>query len=490
MPAKRADGRCRAGLIAAVGLLAAGAWGASPAAVIRVPLVAVDSKGAAVEILGRDRLEVFANGRQIDAFSLEKRARGSFPAEQRTVFLIFDTLSTTHFYLAKAKMITEKFMDSAEPGVLYLLLTLEPGSGLRYIFGPSQDRNEVSRTLRKRVVARQASSGLDSAPRRFARDDGLLVEDPRTEQPRIGTGFTERDPVSARKTLLDEQKRGDLFLTSLGTLSTALSGFNDSIKTVYFFSGGIASRTRYQDRSTIDPNAYAEVKTVDSLFLNSLAGLADVFRTKGAVVFVINPAGAQIGKEKIDSGENQLELLAERSGGRYLEGDPDMIVRTLNEMEDAFYQIALPVEGFGIDPIDIEVRPKDPGLKLHYAHRVFPAKGFDSLSREEKMRLALDAAQGGDASKMALRLRTAELLGKSESRDRVDYRVRLPEGFLDSPLDVFRVWLGKGSRPALLDLERLRPEGGELSLPVEKKDGRRIRVVIVEPRSAAGLIIN
>lgn len=105
------------------------------------------------------------------------------------------------------------------------------------------------------------------------------------------------------------------------------------------------------------------------------------------------------------------------------------------------------------------------------------------------MRLALDAAEGGYASRMALRLRTAELVPKSEDRERTVYRLRLPERFIDSPLDVSRVWLGKGSRPALLDLERLQPEGGELSISVEKKKGHRIRVLIVEPRSAAGLIV-
>ena len=100
----------------------------------------------------------------------------------------------------------------------------------------------------------------------------------------------------------------------------------------------------------------------------------------------------------------------------------------------------------GIDPIDIEIKSKDPGVKLHYAHRVFPTRGFDGLSREEKMRLALDAAEGGDASRMALRLSAAELLAKKEDRDHLRWLLKLPEEFLDTPLDVFRVWLGKGSR--------------------------------------------
>jgi len=264
----------------------------------------------------------------------------------------------------------------------------------------------------------------------------------------------------------------------------------DSIKTIYFFSGGIATRTKYEDRSTTDPNAYAEVQTVDSLFLNSLAGLADIFKTKGAVVFVVNPAGAQVGRLEPGSGDNQLELLAERAGGRYLEGEPETIVRSLNQMESAFYEVGLPQDEYGSDPINIEIRSKDPRLRLHYGHRAFASRGFDSLSRDEKMRLALDAAEGGDASKMALRLRTAEVLAKSEDGDRVQYRLRLPEIFLDSPLDVIRVWPGKGNRPAILELDRVRPQGGELTVSIDKKKGYQARIVIVEPRSTAGLIIN
>jgi hypothetical protein len=488
--AKLTDHRRNTLLVLAFGLLAAGAPPPASADDVRVPLVAVDSRGVAVDVVGRDSIEVFANGRRLEDFSLEKRGPGSSSTEQRVVFLIFDTLSTSHLWLSKAKTISEKLLDSSGPGIAYVLLSLEPGSGLRYLLGPTRDRTEVTRALRKRIVARQAGSTLDSAPRRFARDDNLMVGDPRTEQPRLGELRTERDPISARKTQQDEQKKADLFLTSLSTLSTALSGFRDSLKTVYFFSGGIAARTKYQDTSTIDPNLYSEVSTVNSLFLNSLAGLADVYKTKGAIVFVINPAGAQIGKEELGSGENQLQLFADRAGGRYLEGEPETIVRRLNEMENAFYEIALPVDEFGTDPIDIEIKPKDPGLRLHYSHRVFPSRGFDSLGRDDKTRLVLDAAQGGFASKLALRLRTAEILARSEDDDSVRYRLKLPEVFLDTPLDIFRIWPGKGSRPTLLEQERVQPQGGELSVSVDKKKGYRSRVVIVEPRTSAGVIIN
>jgi hypothetical protein len=481
--------RWGAGLVIVSCILAAGGPPAPPTDVVRIPLVAVDSRGAAVDVISRDGIELFANGRRAESFSLEKIAPDSALSEHRTIFLIFDTLSTTHRWLSKAKTITEMFLESADPGIAYLLLSLEPGTGLRYHLGPSRDRTEVIRTLRNKVVARQAGAGLDSGPTRISRDDGLLVEDPRTEQPKFGLTRTEQDPISASKTKQDEYKKGELFLNSLETINAALSGFSDSIKTVYFFSAGLPWRTQYQDRATTDPSNRGEVQTVDTLFLTSLGSLADVFKTKGALVFVINPAGAQIGKDAPGSGEGQLQILAERAGGRYLEGEPETIVRSLSEMENAFYEIALPVESYGTDPIDIEITPKDPGLRLLYSHRVYPLRGFDSLSREEKIRLALDAVEGGYASKMALRLRTAEILAKSEDGSHVRYRLRLPEGFLDSPLDVFRIWQGKGDEGTLLDLERLRPEGGDLSLSVEKKKGYRIRVVIVEPRSAAGLIV-
>jgi hypothetical protein len=473
----------------AFGLLA-GASARTPGDVVRIPLVAVDSRGAAVDVISRDGIELLANGRPTEAFSLEKRAPDSSLAEQRTVFLIFDTLSTTHFWLSKAKTITEKLLESSDPGIAYLLLSLEPGTGLRYLLGPSRDRTEVIRTLRKKVVARQAGAGLDSGPSRVSRDEGLLVEDPRTEQPRFGQTRVEQDPISASKTKQDEHKKGELFLNSLGTINTALSGFNDSIKTVYLFSAGLPWRIQYEDRSTTNPNLRGEVQTVDTLFLTSLGGLADIFKTKGAVACVINPAGALIGKNSPGSGEGQLQILADRAGGRYLEGEPETIIRSLLEMENAFYEIGLPVENYGTDPIDIEIKPKDPGLRIFYSHRVYPLRGFDSLNREEKLRLALDAVEGGYASKMALRLRTAELLANSEDSSHVRYRVKLPEGFLDSSLDVFRIWQGKGSQGTLLDLERLRPAGGDLSLSVEKKKGYRIRVVIVEPRSASGLIVS
>ena len=471
------------------GLLGACSAQLTAAGFLRVPLVAVDSRGAAVSGIGGDSIEVYANGRRVENFILEKRTEGSSTPTRRTVFLIFDTLSTTHLWLSRAKIIAEQLLDSSGPGIDYLLLSLEPGSGLRYLLGPSGDRREVIRALRKKIATRHPGSTLDSSPRRIDRDDGLLVGDPRSPRPQLGETRTERDPFSAKQTQLNEQEKGELFLSSLTTLNVALTGFNDSVKTVYLFSGGIASRTRYQDLSTTNPNLHGEVQTVDNLFLNSLAGLSDVFKTRGAVFFVVNPAGAQIGREEPGSGENQLRLLAEKGGGRYLEGEPETIVRQLTEMENAFFEVVLPLDGLGSGPIDIEIKPKDPALQLHYGRRAFPSRGFEQLSRDEKMRLALDAAEGGYASGMVLRLRTAELIAKSEDRVRTVYRLKLPDGFSGFPLEVFRVWLGKGGRGAIVELERLEPVGDELSLPVVKKKGYRIRVVIVEPRSAAALIV-
>lgn len=489
-----------AGLGLALGLQAAAA-ARLPAYIARVPLVAVDSRGMAVAVISRGNLEVLANGRPVPGFSMEKRAGGAALSDERTVFLLFDTLSTTHFWLSKAKTIAERLLEGFEPGIAYVLLSLEPGEGLRYVLGPTDDRTDVLETMHRRIVARQTTAELDSRPKRFAREDGLFVEDPRTEQPRFGFGNPERDPrfgvaftgerdsISAPKARLDERKKGDLFLSSLGTLSTALGAFHASMTTVYFFSSGIAARTRFQDRSTIDPNAYSEVKTVDSYFLNSLASLADMFRTKGALVFVINPAGVELAATEIGSGEGQLGLLAERAGGRYLKGEPETIVRLLGEMEGAFYEVALPLEDFGTDPIDIEIRSKDPALRLFYSHRVFPLRGFSQLGQEDKMRLVLDAAEGGHASRMAMGLRPAEVIAKSEDSGRLLYRLKLPGSFREAPLEVFRVWLAKDSRRTVIDLERLPPQDAELSLAVDKKKGTRVRLLIVEPRSASALIL-
>ena len=477
------------GLIS-LGLWAAVAAGGTGANIVRVPLLVVDSRGLAVSDISGENIQVYANGRLLASFLLKKHTPASSQPAQRTVFLIFDSLSATHLWLSKAKNIAEQIIASSSPGIDYLLLSLEPGSGLRYLLGPSGDRAEVIRTLRKKIVARQPGTTLDSLPHRFDRDDGLLVADPRSPRPQMGELRTERDPLSAPQTRLDEQKKGGLFLTSLGTLNAALSGFNDSVKTVYLFSGGIASRTNYQDLSTTNPNLHGEVQTVDSLFLNSLVGLSDVFRARGAVVFVVNAVGAQIAQGEVGSGEQQLRLLAENGGGRYLEGEPEAIVRQIAAMENSFYEIILLPDELGSGPIDIEVKSGNPDLKLYYGRRAFPSRGFEQLGREEKMRLALDAAEEGYASKMALNPQTAEYVAKSEGKDRIEYRLKLPATFLGLPLEVFRVWLGKGSRGAVVDLERLEAAGEELFIPVEKKKGYRIRVVIIEPRTAAALIVS
>lgn len=482
--------RCRNRLLTAVGIMIFGITLAAAAETLRVPLVAVDSRGEVISGLSRESIEVFANGRQVESFFLEKRLPSGVSPARRVVFLIFDTLSATHRWLSQAKTIAEQLFSTSTGGE-FLLLSLEPGSGLRYHLGPTADRAALLRAVRREIVARQQpGKTLDSYPHRFDQNDGLLVNDPRTPKTQMGDVRTvERDPVSAPQTQQNERKKADLFLASLSTLNSALAGFSGSVKSVYLFSEGIASHTSYQDLSKTDPNIRLEVKTVDNRFLNSLAVLAGIFKTSGAVFIVVNPAGAQVGQSDSDSGENQLRLLAEQSGGRYLEGQPEAIAGRLIGMESAFYEVVLPPDGLGRGPVEIEIKSKDPEVRLYYGRRVILGSGFEQSNPEDRKRVALDAAGEGYASRMTLRLRASGPIAQSEERDKIVFRLNLPEDLSRSPLDVFRVWLGKRGREPLVEMERIEPASGELSIAVLKKKGYRIRVVIIEPRSAAALII-
>ena len=485
---KRTGYRCRIQIVAAAAIVILFVAAAAAAEAQRVPLVAIDSRGGILSGLSRDDIEVFANGQRVDSFLLEKRLSSAVSPARRVNFLIFDTLSITHRWLSQAKTIAERFL-TASTGSEFLLLSVEPGSGLQYLLGPTSDRPALLRALSRKIVARQPGLMLDNYPHRLDQNDGLLVSDPRAPKPQLGDTRVERDEVSAPNTRKDEQKKGDLFLASLSTLNAILAGFSDSVKSVYLFSEGIASRASYLDRSKIDPNIRLEVQTIDNRFLNSLASLAGTLKTSGALIFVVNPAGAQIAQAEADSGENQLRLLAEQSGGRYLEGEPEVIAALLTTAEKAFYEVVLPPAGSGSGPVEIEIRSRNPGVTLHYGRRVFPGRGLEPVSPDEKKKLALDAAGDGYVSRMVLRLRPAGPITRSEDRDKVVFRLNLPEEFRRSPLELFRVWIGKRGRASLVEMESVDPAAGELSVPVLKKKGYRIRVVIIEPRSAATLVI-
>jgi hypothetical protein len=480
--------RNRVRLLAAIVMMIIGSALAATAETQRVLLVAVDGRGEVERNLSGASIDVFANGRRIESFTLERRLSSPDSPTRRVNFLIFDTLSTTHRWLSQAKAIAEQLL-SASAGGEFLLLSLEPGSGLQYLLGPTADRAALLRALRRKIVARQPGKALENYPHRFNQNDGLLVSDPRTAKTQTGELRTERDEVSAPNTRQDEQKKGDLFLDSLSTLNAALSGFSDSVKSVYLFSEGIATRATYQDLSRTDYNARLEVQTVDNRFLNSLAALAGIFKTSGALVFIVNSAGAQVTQTEADSGESQLRMLAEKSGGRYLEGEPEAIAAQLTASEKSFYEVVFPPDGLGSGPVEIEIRSREPGVTLYYGRRVFAGRGLEQLNAGEKMKLALDAAGNGYASRIALRLHPAGPVARSEDRDKIVFRLDLSADFRNSPLEVFRVWLGKGSRPPLVEMERLDPAGKDLSITVPKKKGYRIRVVIVEPRSAAAVVI-
>ena len=79
------------------------------------------------------------------------------------VFLVFDTIFSPYNLMAKAKAIAEKVIAQSDKSAQYVLLSIEPMQGLRYILGPTRDL-KAHRPRHEKVHLRQEARIHDVEP--------------------------------------------------------------------------------------------------------------------------------------------------------------------------------------------------------------------------------------------------------------------------------------------------------------------------------------
>ena len=191
-----------------------------------------------------------------------------------------------------------------------------------------------------------------------------------------------------------------------------------------------------------------------------------------------------------DSGESQLRMLAEKSGGRYLEGEPEAIAAPADRRGKCLLRSRSASRGIGKrtgrDRDQIQEPGSDPALRPPGVSR----KG----TRTAKPGREKEARPGRRRARLRVPHGAAAAPGRTDRPVRRPGQSRFPPGPARG-LPAFSrskssgSGSGNGAARRWSKWRAVDPAGGELSISVLKKKGYRIRVVIIEPRSAAALII-
>ncbi len=446
------------------------------------PLYATNKDGTpAVDLTAAD-LDVLLGGRPIEGFTLTKGG-----ARNKLVFLVFDTASISSNLLSKSKKIAEGTVFQADSRVRFIVMSIDPFAGLRVIFGPSADKESVTGSIAKSVVAKQG----DYFKSREASGTGIRDAYPEwagKTPSRIAKQEKDRDQQQDRQVAA-------ALITSLRTLNDVLRRFPESDKIVHLHSAGITSGATtnrsqiiFNDQGDVSASDNVQLSSPDTVLFNQIKSAGQSFKASGALVFVVNPAGTRVGGDSSTSGEQSLQMLASESGGLYFEGADKDITQALTTTEQGYYELSFPpLPDMEDDQVEIEVRAKNPEVTLATVNHLDRARRFNELTPEEKQAVVLSVLTDGLVGDLELKISRIPV-NIQGAGDEAQLTAQLPFELSQSEWDIYKVWRVPGKGVVAVEREHVLSDGPLLTFGMASRENAFPDAALVHAKSGTVLV--
>ncbi len=439
-----------------------------------VPVYAVDKAGAPVLNLAPEDLEVYIKNIKVEQFSLIKKqfqSTGGKKAaaapqvqaapQKKMVFLVFDAAFSPYNLLARAKAIADTVIGQSDKAAQYVLLSIEPYSGLNYITGPTQDLNKIAKDMKKFIAGKKSDYLLQAnAMDRNEIQNAYPTGDPRNPSSggrrggmsasRGGQRDYQAGPgqdIANRNTWRDMKRMASSYGSALMTLDVVLGQFREYSKVIYLYSCGIPddallSRTEYptSEPSLGEAPGFVVHLSVDTFAYDSLTMIGRHLNQSGAILFLVNPAGTRVDEGDTSSGEQSLRILATESGGRYFEGAEQDIAQEVNSMEGGYYEISFPdkpeYEG---REMDFEIRSNKPAVQIFTVRKVGREKSYAEMTELEKEVLVLNILDKGPFAQTGQKVSFIEAADALQDGDTLICQLPLPADLARSEWLIFKI---------------------------------------------------
>ena len=445
------------------------------------PVYATDKDGApAAGLTGAD-LEVVLGGQSVQDFALTKGG-----AQNKLIFLVFDTSAMSSSLLSKSKKIAESCVSSADPRVRFVVMSIDPGAGLRPVCGPTTDKQSVSKNIAKSIVSKSGSYFQS----RSTEGSGILDAQP---------DYQHRTPAPVARKEKDLDNRQDrqvatIILSSLRTLNAVLSRFPESDKIVHFYSSGIPTGAT-QDRTSISAGttdsgapSLLENAAPDRVTYDLIKSSGQSFKKNGALVFAVDLGGTRIGEANAASGEQSLRMLVNESGGRYFKGSDKDIIQSLSAIEQGYYELSLSVSQEIQDSgIVLEVRSKKPDITLSTVSVLGRARKFSEMAPQEKQGVILSILNNGIVGDIGLNISTVPV-EVAAAGDEALLTVQLPPGPSPSEWDIYKVWRDPAKGSFQIEKEHVMSESPLLTFGMADRENMLQDAVLVQGKTGTVLV--
>lgn len=397
-----------------------------------MPLFSVDKKGKPVVDLKPEDIRLWVNQREISGFSFFKR---SFTAQEkkiqevqekalppiekkRTIFLLFDTALTGKKSVSNSKTIAKEIVRTTGNEHEFIVMTISPAKGLRYLGGPVNNKNHILNIIEKKVKINN-NSGPFSIP------DAI-------EEMNLMPDKYSGDEI--RKFLLPQKHsvfryKAKNFFESFESLYYSINSLTTN-KFVYLFTEGIS-----EDAQVVEKNGKIEYRF-------HLSRVAQFLSRSGTVLFIIDGGGYNDSRFAVGSGKESLKFLAKESGGKYFKGTKKKVVESIQNVHRAYYEIAFPdLAEFKGNTRDIIVKAKKKGIRIHTLKTLEKSKTYAEMNQIEREVLALNLIQGNPLTRTLLTSRGIKIEKTTKNENKMSFQVIIPGDFLHNRVDVLKVRL-------------------------------------------------
>lgn len=457
-----------------------------------VPIFAVAEDGKAILDLKESDIRLKVNNKIITNFTLVKRefsrqSKKAAPGEKkpdlgtqkklekkfqrkRNVFLLFDSALSSQGCTEASQFLAQKIVKNADKDTRFFVMSIEPFAGLVYAGGGTSDKKEIIRIIQQKIKGRK----------------NLRVPNFQEVVAVMGTGRSKYEaedlPFLQNSASKYYHRKSKSFFDAFESLYYVLNSVDDN-KFIYLFTEGVSDAVISADKGG------------RSMYDKYMVKVARYLGRSGAVLFIINPlssAGAQLSEA---SGTSSLKFLAQRSGGKYLEGSDRKLSEKIENMHMAYYEVFFPADA-NRDTLKITVNSKRTGLVLHTLSETEKARTYGKMNKIEKEFLALNLVSGNPMYQKRFNAKQAVVAAKDVSSNgkKIVFSVDLPGGMKGKNTDLYKIWISKTKKGKETRVEK---ERQFISPSVEKgfkvtfkntKPGDETYFVFINPRDNSAVV--
>jgi VWFA-related protein len=438
-----------------------------------IPVFAFDSKGNPVQDISMEELELYINGKPVpissfnrilfkhDVETTKKKAGKSkkIPStpqinpQERIVILIFDNMYTSFYGIKRSKKVAKRLFESKNLGK-FVLLEHSMFGGLKLLGGPEDDPKKLKKFMKKlsRLPTREArSDSFDASSRHDGfdpqNDFGKLQRYEERKHQKLQVKFFVDFLAKLKYTLESINQPKIVFLLSEGFSEILFFEADPSIEYSLKYDADIPLRIQklvkeINSGGSLIYSVYTgRIKTYKKLF-NFAAPRKDnqIHGQKGEMIVVNwNDLGVTLDDMDIPiarlSGVESMKSIAVGSGGQYIEGDVDGMVKTIQQTTSAYYELAFtPTDNMGKN-LKIKLKCKREGVNVNSLAQTKTRLDYKDLEKIQKKILAMN---------VVIKRNWIYNLGKTQiaafkwtDNQKKRFTVQLPEEMKGRKLDFF-----------------------------------------------------